>query len=188
MTARLLYISVQSLDGYVEDAQGKFDWSRPDEEVHRFINELLRPIGTYLYGRRMYETMRGWESEYGTESDPAELRDFAQVWRLADKVVYSGTLKAISTPRTRLERSFDVEAVRASKVQARKDLTVGGSGLAAHALRAGLVDELHLFICPCIVGGGKPFVPADMKLNLALVDHRRFGESGVVYLRYVIRA
>jgi dihydrofolate reductase len=188
MTARLLYISVQSLDGYVEDAEGKFDWSRPDAEVHRFINELLRPIGTYLYGRRMYETMRGWETDYGTASDPPELRDFAQVWRVADKVVYSRTLRAVSTPRSRLERSFDVEAVCGLKAQAGKDLTIGGSGLAAQALRAGLVDELHLFICPCIVGGGKPSLPADVRLDLVLVDHRRFEGSGMVYLRYAIRA
>jgi dihydrofolate reductase len=187
MSARLIYVSMESLDGYVEDAQGKFDWVRPDEEVHRFINDLLRPVGTYLYGRRMYETMRGWETEYGVATDPPVLRDFAQLWRVAEKVVYSTGLQEVSTPRTRLERSFDVEAVRAWKTHAHQDLTVGGAGLAAHAIRADLVDELHLFIAPIIVGGGKPSLPDRVRVKLGLVDEHRFERSSMVYLRYAVR-
>jgi dihydrofolate reductase len=187
MSGRLIYVSIESLDGYVEDAQGKFDWVRPDEEVHRFINDLLRPVGTYLYGRRMYETMRVWQTEYGGETDPPFLRDFAQLWRVADKVVYSTSLQKISTPRTRLERTFDVEAVRALKAHAHRDLTVGGAGLAAHAIRAGLVDELHLFIAPSILGGGKPSLPDHVRVTLALTDEHRFERSGMVYLRYLAR-
>jgi len=188
MTAKLLYVSMVTLDGYVEDAQGKFDWSQPDDDVHRFVNDLLRPIGTFLFGRRMYETMRGWETEYGSkESDPPVMRDFAQLWRGVDKVAYSTTLERVSTSRTRLERTFDVQAVRALKARSQKDLTVGGPGLAAHAFRAGLVDETHLFIFPTLLGGGKRALPDRLTLNLALLEERRFAPSGVVYLRHVVK-
>ena len=187
MTAKLIYVATESLDGYIEDAQGKFDWSRPDEEVHRFVNDLLRPVGTYLYGRRMYETMRGWETEYGRESDPLWARDFAKLWRAAEKVVFSKTLKEVSTPKTRLERTFDAHAVRELKARAGHDLAMGGHGLAAQAFRAGLIDEIHLLIAPIIVGGGKPALPDDVVLKLELIDQRRFERSSVAYLRYVIR-
>lgn len=188
MTAKLRYVSMVSLDGYVEDAQGRFDWSSPDDEVHRFVNDLLRPIGTFLFGRRMYETMRGWETEYGSkQSDPPVMRDFAQLWRGVDKVVHSTTLEGVSTSRTRLERTFDVEAVRALKAGSGKDLTVGGPGLAASAFRVGLVDEIDLFVFPALLGGGKPALPDRVRRTLALLDERRFAPSGVVYLRYLVK-
>jgi dihydrofolate reductase len=187
MTAKLLYVAMASVDGYLEDAQGKFDFARPDEEVHQFVNDLIRPAGTYLYGRRMYETMQVWESQYGGESDPPVARDFAKLWRPADKIVYSTTLKDVSTRRTRLERTFDVDAVRDLKARAARDLAIGGPGLAAHAFRAGLVDEIHLFLWPSIVGGGKPALPGGLRLKLELVDERRFEPSSVAYLRYVAR-
>jgi dihydrofolate reductase len=187
MTARLLYVAMESVDGYLEDAQGKFDFARPDEEVHQFVNDLIRPAGTYLYGKRMYETMRVWESEYGGEADPPVAQDFARLWRPADKIVYSTTLKEVSTRRTRLERTFDVDAVRELKARAARDLTIGGPGLAAHAFREGLVDEVHLFLWPSVVGGGKPALPNGTSLKLKLVDERRFERSSVAYLRYVAR-
>jgi len=184
MTARLIYIATQSLDGYIEDGQGKFDYATPDEEEHQFINDLIRPVGTYLYGRRMYETMRVWETEVGGESDPAFMRDFAKIWRAADKVVYSTSLKQVSTPRTRLERTFDLDAIREMKSRAGQDLGIGGPGLAAHAFRAGLVDEIHLFLAPIIVGGGKPSLPDDVRLKLRLIDQRLFKGTGIVHVRY----
>jgi len=184
MTAKLLYVANMSVDGFLEDAQGKFDFGRPDEEVHQFINDLIRPAGTYLYGRRMYETMRVWEAEYGGESDPPVARDFASVWRPANKIVYSTSLVEVSTQRTRLERSFDAQGVRQLKAQAERDLTIGGPGIAVHAFRAGLVDEVHLFLWPSIVGGGKPALPRDIRLKLKLIEERRFERSNVVYLRY----
>ena len=187
MTAKLLYVAMVSVDGYLEDAHGKFDFARPDEEVHQFVNDLIRPVGTYLYGRRMYETMRVWESQYGRDSDPPVARDFARLWRPAEKIAYSTTLKEVSTPRTRLERSFDVDAVRELKARVSRDLTIGGPGLAAHAFRAGLVDEVHLFLWPSIVGGGKPALPRDIHLTLKLIDERRFERSSVAYLRYAAR-
>ena len=184
MTARLIYIANQSLDGYLEDGQGKFDFAEPDEEEHRFIGELVRPMGTYLYGRRMYETMRVWEAEIGGESDPPFIRDFAEIWRAADKVVYSTSLKQVSTSKTRLERTFDVAAIREMKSRARQDIGIGGPGLAAHAFRAGLVDEIHLFLAPVIVGGGKPALPDDLRLKLELIDERRFEGTGIVHVHY----
>ena len=187
MTARFIYFATESLDGYIEDQQGKFDWARPDEEVHRFVNDLLRPVGAYLYGRRMYETMRGWETEYGRESDPPWARDFAKLWRGAEKLVFSKTLKEVSTPKTRLERTFDARAVREMKARAGHDLAMGGHGLAAQTFRAGLIEEVHLLIAPIIVGGGKPALPDDVVLKLELIDQRRFERSSVAYLRYVIR-
>lgn len=186
MTAKLIYFAMQSLDGYVEDPQGKFDWARPDDEVHQFVNDLVRPVGTYLYGRRMYETMQGWETLYGTESDPPVERDFARLWRAADKVVYSTMLGQVSTQRTRLDRAFDVDAIREMKARAQQDLAIGGPGLAAHAFKARLIDEISLFVAPRLVGGGKQALPEGVDLELRLVDERRFERSSVVHLRYVV--
>jgi len=187
MTARLIYFAIESVDGYIEDVQGKFEWSKPDDEVHRFVNDVMRPVGTYLYGRRMYETMQVWETELGKETDPPWARDFAGLWRAAEKIVFSKTLTQVSTPRTRLERTFDARAVRDMKARAGRDLAMGGHGLAAHAFRAGLIDEVHLLIAPIIVGGGKPALPDDVVLKLELIDQRRFERSSVAYLRYAIR-
>jgi dihydrofolate reductase len=182
--AKLIYSSITSLDGYVADEDGKFDWAEPDEEVHRFFNDLERPVGTYLYGRRMYEVMVAWET---VTDQPPVIQDFAEMWRAADKVVYSRTLEKASSARTRLERDFDPEAVRQLKAQAGRDITVGGPELAAQAIRAGLVDEYHLFLAPVVVGGGRPFLPDNVRLNLELLDERRFG-NGVVHLHYRTRA
>jgi dihydrofolate reductase len=178
--AKLIYAAIASLDGYVADEQGKFDWAAPDAEVHAFVNDLERPIGTYLYGRRMYEVMKVWES---MDWDAPETRDFAEIWRAAEKVVYSTTLDAVSSERTRIEREFDPEAIRRMKAASERDLTVGGSGLAAQALQAGLVDELHLFLSPVVVGGGTRALPDGVRLPLELLDERRFA-SGVVHLHY----
>lgn len=183
---KLIYSAITSLDGYVEDRDGGFDWAAPDDEVHAFINDLERPVGTYLYGRRMYETMAVWETDRTLTDHSPLARDFAEVWQAADKIVYSTTLEAATTARTRIERDFAPDAVRRLKAEAGHDLTVGGSRLAAHALRAGLVDECHLFLTPIIVGGGTPSFPDGLRLALELRDERRFG-SGVVYLRYRIR-
>src|SRR5918999_558160 len=178
--AKLIYSAITSLDGYVADEQGRWDWSRPDEEVHAFVNDLVRPVGTPLYGRRMYEVLVAWE----TMDDPApEMRDFAQIWRAADKIVYSRTLEGVSSERTHLEREFDPDAVRRMKEDADRDLTVAGPELAAQAIRAGLVDECQLFLSPVVVGGGTPALPDGVRWNLKLVDERRFG-NGVVHLRY----
>ena len=187
LTAKLMYVGTESLDGYIEDDQGKFDWAAPDEEVHRFVNDLLRPVGTYLYGRRMYETMQGWETQYGTESDPPWARDFARFWRAADKIVYSTTLDAVPTARTRLVRSFDPDSIREMKAAASRDLMVDGPTLAAHAFRAGVVEECHLFVAPVLLGRGKPSLPSELRTQLELLDERRF-DRGVVYLRYRIPA
>ncbi len=176
--AKLIYSAIASLDGYIEDEHGKFDWAAPDAEVHHFVNDMERPIGTYLYGRRMYETMVYWET---APSERPESRDYAEIWQAADKVVYSTTLKGVSSARTRLERDFDPAAVRQLKSNADRDVSVGGPGLATHALQAGLVDECHLFLHPVTVGGGKPALPAGVRLEL--LGERHF-ESGVVYLSY----
>jgi len=182
-SARLIYSSIASLDGYVADEQGKFDWAKPDEEVHAFINDLERPVGTYLYGRRMYETMAGWETDSTLAAKSELLRDFAGIWQAAEKIVYSKTLEQPSTRRTRIERDFDPEAVRRMKAAAGSDLTIGGPDLAGHAFRAGLVDECHLFVAPVIVGGGKRSLPGGVRLGLELLGGRRF-EGGMVHLRY----
>jgi dihydrofolate reductase len=179
----LSYSMICSLDGYTADAAGKFDWAQPDDEVVAAVNDLERGIGTYLYGRRMYEVMRYWETESMEERSPAD-RDFARIWRAADKIVYSTTLPAVSTARTRLEPRFDPEAVRALK--ARGDVSVGGPGLASTVIAAGLVDEFHLFVTPVAVGGGTPVFPAAARVQLELMDQRRFA-SGVIYLRYAAR-
>ena len=182
MSARLLYAAIASLDGYTADAAGTFEWAAPGPEVHAFVNDLERAAGTYLYGRRMYETMAVWET-MDVSGEPEVMRDYAEIWRAADKVVYSRTLAQASTPRTRIERTFDPQAVERMKVTAERDLTIGGPGLAAHALRAGVVDEIQLFLVPTIVGGGTRALPDDLRIDLELLDERRF-EGGVVYLRY----
>jgi dihydrofolate reductase len=186
LVARLIYSSIASLDGYVADEQGEFGWSMPDQEVHSFVNDLERGVGTYLYGRRMYEVMRVWETDEvidGPAADAALLRDYAEIWRAADKVVYSRTLEEVSTARTTLEPSFDREAVRRLKVNAEPDVSIGGPELATQALEADLVDEVQLFLVPVAVGAGKPALPVDRRLSLSLLDQRRFG-NGTVYLRY----
>ena len=181
--AKLVYSAISSLDGYIADEDGSFDWAVPDEEVHAFINDLVRPVGTYLYGRRMYEMMVGWENDPSIAEQSPLLRDFAEIWRAADKVVYSRTLEAVSTSKTRMERDFDPETVRQLKASAGRDLTVSGPDLATHAFRARLVDECHLFLAPAVVGGGKRSLPEGVRLGLELLDERRFG-NGMVYLRH----
>jgi dihydrofolate reductase len=182
----LIYSAITSLDGYVADADSKFDWGEPDEEVHSFFNTLERPVGTYLYGRRLYEVMVVWDDAAAFSDQPPYIQDFARLWQAADKVVYSTTLTAVSTARTRIEREFDPEAVRRMKAAVERDLIVGGPSLAAHAFRAGLVDECHLILAPVVVGGGKQSLPDDVRLDLELVDERRFG-NGMVHLRYRTR-
>jgi dihydrofolate reductase len=184
--AKLIYSAIASLDGYVADEDGNFDWAVPDEEVHAFINDLERPVGTYLYGRRMYETMVGWETDPTLADRSPPMRDFAQIWRVADKIVYSKTLAAVPTARTRIERDFDPEAVRRMKALSGRDLIVGGPELAARAFEAGLVDECHLFVAPMAVGGGKRSLPDGVRLEFELLDERRFG-GGMVYLHYRIK-
>jgi dihydrofolate reductase len=183
--AKLIYLAITSLDGYIEDEDGKFDWAEPSEEVHAFVNDLARPVGTYLYGRRMYETMAVWETVPAFAAQSAVQVDFAQIWQAADKVVYSTTLDAASTGRTRVERHFDPDAVRQLKASAGRDLMIGGAAIAAEAIRAGLVDECHLVLAPVVVGGGKPALPDHVRLDLDLLDERRFA-NGTVYLRYEV--
>jgi len=184
--ATLIYSASTSLDGYAADEDGKFDWAVPDEEVHTFVNDLERPIGTYLYGRRMYEVMVGWETAETMSDQRPVMQDFAAIWQAADKVVYSKTLETVSSARTRIERDFDPEAVRQMKARAGPDITVGGPKLAGQAIKAGLVDECHLFLTPILVGGGKPALPDKVRLKLELLDERRFG-NGVVHLHYRTR-
>jgi dihydrofolate reductase len=181
--ARLIYSAIMSLDGYTADADGHFGWAAPDEEVHAFVNELERPAGTYLYGRGMYETMRYWETAHTLPGQSAVSLDFARIWQAADKIVYSTTLPAADTARTRVERDFDPDQVRELKEAAGRDLTVGGPHLAAQAIAAGLVDEYQFFVVPAVVGGGTRALPDRVRLNLTLADERRFG-NGTVYLRY----
>jgi dihydrofolate reductase len=183
--ARLIYSAIQSLDGYVADEDGKFDWAEPDEEVHTFVNDLYRPVGTYLYGRRMYDVMGYWETA-DTADQPPVFLDYAEIWQAADKIVYSKTLETVSSARTRLERAFDADTVRQMKETAERDIGVGGPELAAQAIRAGLFDELHLFVAPAVVGGGTRSLPDDVRLDLELLNERRFG-SGMVHLHYRIR-
>jgi len=178
---KLIYQAIASLDGYVEDSEGNFDWAAPDDEVHAFVNDLERPIGTYLYGRRMYETMVFWETV--SDTAPAVTRDYAEIWRAAEKIVYSRSLDAVSSARTRIERDFDPDSVRRLKASSDADLTIGGAELAGQALALGLVDECHLFLGPIVVGGGKRALPDELRAQLELLDERRFA-SGVIYLRY----
>jgi dihydrofolate reductase len=178
--AKLIYTAIMSLDGYVADEDGNFDWAEPDPEVHAFVNDLERPVGTYLYGRRLYEVMLAWE----TITDEQQfIKEYAEIWRAADKIVFSKTLETVSSERTRIERSFDPETIREMMAAADRDVSVGGPTLAAHAIRAGLVDEIGLFLTPIVVGGGTRALPNDARLPLELLDERRFG-SGMVYLRY----
>jgi dihydrofolate reductase len=183
--ATLVYSTITSLDGYVADENGNFDWAAPDEEVHTFVNDLERSVDTYLYGRRMYEVMVAWETTNTTDQPPF-MRDYAELWRAADKIVYSKTLERVSSARTRIERDFDPEAVRQMKAPTGRDITVGGPALAAQAIKAGLVDECHLFVAPIVVGGGKPSLPNDLRLELDLLDECRFG-NGMVHLHYGTR-
>ena len=183
--ANLIYSAITSLDGYVADPDGNFDWAAPDEEVHGFVNDLERPVGTYLYGRRMYEVMVAWESMPRLADAPPFMRDFAEIWQAADKVVYSRTLKTVSSANTRIARRFDPFAIREMKESPGGDISVGGPDLAAQAIRAGLVDECHLLVAPFVVGGGKRSFPTDRPIKLELIDERRF-RSGVVHLRYRI--
>jgi dihydrofolate reductase len=184
--AHLIYTANSSLDGYTEDRDGKFDWIAPDEEYFRFISNLVREAGTYLYGRRMYETMMVWETDPNLAAESPLRRDFAEIWQAANKIVYSKTLETVSTRKTQLERSLDPEVIRQLKEAVEQDILIGGAELAAHAFRSGLIDECHLFLIPIIVGGGKQSLPDNVRLELELLDERRFG-SGVVFLRYRTR-
>ena len=181
--AKLIYVAIASLDSYIEDEEGMFDWAAPDDEVHSFVNDLERPIGTYLYGRRMYETMVFWET-VSIEADESEVFwDYARIWRAAEKIVYSRALETVSSARTRIEREFDRDAVRGLKQSSQADIAVGGAELAGQALAAGLVDECHLFLCPIVIGGGKRALPDNVRAQLELLDERRF-RNGVVHLHY----
>ena len=181
--SKLVYITNTSLDGYVEDETGAFDWGNPDQ-IHAFITELLRPFGTYLYGRRLYETMAYWEAP--AEDCPLDHREFARVWQKAEKIVFSRTLTSATTRSTRIEREFDLEAVRRLKRESEHDINIGGAELAGFALEADLVDECHVFLHPVVVGGGKPAFRASLRRNLELLETRRFS-TGVVHLRYRVR-
>jgi dihydrofolate reductase len=181
--ARLIYSAIMSLDGYTADADGRIEWAAPDEEVFAFVTELERPVGTYLYGRRMYEAMRYWETAHTLDGQSPAGLDFARIWQAADKIVYSATLQEPDTARTRVERDFDPDQVRELKETASRDLTVGGPHLAGQAIAAGLVDEYQLFLVPAVVGGGTRALPGHVRLNLTLAQERRF-VSGTVYLRY----
>ena len=184
--AKLIYSAITSLDGYAADEDGKFDWAEPNEEVHRFVNDLERPVGTYLYGRRMYEVMVYWETATALADQPSFMRDYAEIWQAADKVVYSKTLETVSSVRTRIERDFQPDAIRQFKAREVRDITVGGSELAAQAIEVGLVDELHLFLTPVVIGGGKQSLPDGVRLKLELLSERSFG-NGVVHLHYRTR-
>ena len=181
--AKLIFSAITSLDGYIEDEEGNFDWGAPDEEVHSFVNDLERPIGTYLYGRRMYETMVYWETVQALADQPPCVREFTELWQAADKIVYSKSLDGVSSARTRLERRFDPNVIQEMKSTREHDLTVGGPNLAAQAFKAGLVDECQFFLTPIVVGGGKPSLPNSVRLDLELLSERRF-RSGVVFVHY----
>jgi dihydrofolate reductase len=184
--AKLIYLAITSLDGYIADEDGNFDWAAPDEEVHTFVNDLVRPVGTYLYGRRMYETMVTWETMDSRPGQTPLARDFARIWQAGEKIVYSKTLEQASSARTRIERDFDPDAIRQMKAQAGSDIAVGGPDLASQAIKAGLVDEYQLFVAPIVVGGGKQSLPNNVRLELELLEERRFG-NGMVYLHYRTR-
>ncbi|MGO9856724.1 MAG: dihydrofolate reductase family protein [Acidimicrobiales bacterium] len=181
--AKLIYSAITSLDGFIEDEEGNFDWGAPDEEVHSFVNDMARPVGTYLYGRRMYETMVYWETAHTVADQPSCVRDFTELWQAAEKIVYSKSLKTVSSAKTRIQREFDPSVILTMKATRKRDITVGGPGLAAQALKAGLVDEFQLFLTPVVLGGGKPSLPNDVRFELELLSERRFG-NGVVFLHY----
>ena len=185
--AKLVYAAIASLDLYVEDEEGRFDWAMPDEELHAFVNDLERPIGTYLYGRRMYETMVSWETVSTGADQAAVARDFAKLWRAAEKIVFSRALRTVSSARTRIEPEFDPAAIRKLKESATRDISVGGAQLAGEAMAAGLVDACHLFLSPVLVGGGKRALPDKVRAQLELLDEHRF-KGGVVHLRYGVRS
>jgi dihydrofolate reductase len=185
--AKLIYATIASLDGYAADAKGNFDWAEPDEEVHRFVNDLERPIGTYLYGRRMYDVMVAWETADTIAGVPPYIRDFAELWQAADKTVYSRTLSDVSSAKTRIERDFDPAAVRRLKATSHQDISIGGPDLAGQAIRSGLVDECHLFVAPILIGGGQPSLPHGVRAELSLVGERRFS-NGMVHLHYRVRS
>ena len=185
--AKLIYSVLASLDGYFEDADGRFDWAAPDEDVHALVNDLERPIGAYLYGRRVYETMVFWETVSTEADEPAMFWDYAGIWRAAEKIVYSRTLQTPSSARTRIEREFDPDAVRQLKLSSTADIAVAGGDLAGQAIGAGLVDEYHLFLCPIVIGGGKRTLPDNVRAQLELLDERRF-KNGVVHLHYRVSA
>lgn len=184
--AKLIYSAITSLDGYIEDENGKFDWAAPSDDLHAFVNDLERPIGTYLYGRRMYETMVFWETVSTGSEQRVVSRNYAEIWRAAEKRVYSRTLKAPSSARTRIEREFDPQAIRQLKESSNREISVGGPELAAQAFGADLVDECHLFLTPITVGGGKRALPSGLRISLELLDHRSFGK-GVIHLHYGVR-
>jgi dihydrofolate reductase len=181
--AKLIYSAIASIDGYVEDEHGRFDWAAPDAEVHAFVNDLERPIGTYLYGRRMYETMVFWETASTGGGSSAVVRDYAVIWRAAEKIVYSRALQTVSSARTRIERNFHPDAIRRLKETSEADMTIGGAELGGQAIAAGLVDECHLFLGPVMVGGGKRALPDNIRAQLELMDEHRF-RCGVVHLQY----
>lgn len=181
--AKLVYFTIMSLDGYIEDESGRFDWAAPNEEVHAFVNDLERSVGTHLYGRRLYDTMVYWETAHTLPDQPPYELEYAEIWQAAEKVVYSRTLEAPSSARTRIERDFEPEAIRVLKAGTDRDLSVGGAELGAQALRAGLVDEIQLLVAPAVVGGGKRALPEGVQVKLELIDERRFG-SGMVFLGY----
>jgi dihydrofolate reductase len=183
---KLIYSAIASADGYVEDGTGSFDWAAPDEEVLRFVNDLERPVATYLYGRRMYQTMVYWETAHRMPDQPAVALEFTGIWQAAEKIVFSTTLTATASARTRIERTFDPGAIRQLKSVAAHDVTVGGADLAGQALKAGLVDEVHMFLVPVTVGSGKRALPDGLRANLELLDTHRFA-SGVIYLRYGLK-
>ena len=185
--ARLIYTAIASLDGYVADEDGNFDWSAPDEEVHGFVNELERTVGTYLLGRRMYEVLVYWERPEAVTDEPSVIQSYGEIWRSADKVVYSRTLETVSSARTRIEREFEPEAVERMKAAAERDIGIGGPHLAAQAIKAGLVDELHLLLTPIVVGGGNQALPDGVRLGLELLEEHRF-DCGVVHVHYRIRS
>lgn len=182
--SKLVYSAIASLDGFVEDANGRFDWAAPDVEVHAFVNDLERPIGTYLYGRRMYQTMLFWESADAGDGS-AVSGDYAEIWRAADKIVFSRTLRDVASARTTILREFESHAIESLKQSSATDISIGGAELAAHAMRAGLVDECHLFLAPVIVGGGKPALPRNLNAQLQLRDQHAF-DSGFVHLQYEV--
>jgi dihydrofolate reductase len=184
--ANLIYTTIASVDGYIADEDGRFDWAKPEEEVHTFINDLERAVGTYLLGRRMYEVLAYWEDPPALDEQPSFVQEFAEMWQAAEKVVYSKTLETAPTARTRIERDFDPEAIRQLKAQSDRDLAVGGPELAAQAIGAGLVDDYQMFVVPVVVGAGKQSLPRDVRIELELLDERRF-QNGTVFLHYRTR-
>ena len=179
--AKLIYSAITSLDGYIEDENGNFDWAAPDEDVHTFINDLERPIGTYLYGRRMYDVMVGWETVHTHSHQPSYALEFARIWQAANKIVFSKMMTTVSSARTQIVRDFDPGSIRRMKVSAERDISIGGANLAAQTIKAGLVDEIHLFVTPILVGDGKQSLPSNVRMKLELLNENRFS-NGMVHL------